>query len=291
MKRYLIVIVAAFALAACSSQPSGTKSEGGTSPSSAPAYKPAVGDLVVAKWSVGGYSEGKIVSIDGARAKLTYGDSTREVDVVDILPIPQPGARPNVKVGDWVIAKVSSSSDKFWPGAQVTSVAEGIIGVRVAYDGKTANLPPEKVIPVSPALAAEIKTLSEESEFMAKAKAVRPRPPADYKPKTGERVLAELTTNSWWAGTVKALTGSSTKIEWEGPFPVSDVATDRVIPYPDAKAATAPNVNDYVVVMPVSARSSWDYGQITAVNGTNVDVKLAEGKTRSLKPGEYVLLN
>lgn len=290
MKRLLFVSLAALALAACGSQANVNKGDGASSP--AAIYKPAVGDMVVAKWTKAGFSEGKIVSIDGAKAKITYGDSTRDVDVVDMYPIPQPGARPNVKVGDWVLAKVGSmTSEKFWPGAQVTSVADGNIGVRVAFDGKTGNLPPEKIIPVSSSQAAEFKTVSEEAEFMAKAKAGKPRPPADYKPKAGERVLAELTTNSWWVGTVKAITGSNAKIEWEGPFPPSDVAFERIVPYPDAKAAVTPKVNDYLIVMPVSARSSWSYGQVTAVNGQNVEVKLAEGKTRSVKPGEYVPLS
>jgi hypothetical protein len=290
MKRYLLIVAAAFVLAACGSQANVSKDD--KSSAARAAYKPTVGDLVVAKWTKAGYSEGKIVSIEGARAKLTYGDSTRDVDVVDIYPIPQPGARVDVKVGDWVIAKAgSSTSDKFWPGAQVTSVADGNIGVRVAFDGKTANLPPEKIIPVTGAQAAEFKTVSEEAEFMAKAKAGRPRAPADYKPKTGERVLAELSTNSWWVGTVKAITGSNAKIEWEGPFPPADVAFERIVPYPDAKSGVTPKVNDYLIVMPVSARSSWPYGQVTAVNGQNVEVKLAEGKTRSVKPGEYVPLS
>jgi hypothetical protein len=47
-------------------------------------------------------------------------------------------------------------------------------------------------------------------------------------------------------------------------------------------------VGDYVLVKP--AGGSWDYAQVSGVSGSDIEVKGPEGKTRSVKPGEFVII-
>src|SRR5947209_12214334 len=90
------------------------------------AKPPAVGDLVVARWSSNSWYEGKVDSLNGQRAKIIWSDNStpREVDLVDVYQIPKTGAQATVKAGDYVLTKRSSATN--WEGAQVTMVSPGV---------------------------------------------------------------------------------------------------------------------------------------------------------------------
>ena len=284
MKKLCVVIVILCGLSGCSL----TKSTGGEAATATDQTKKqlAVGDTAVFKFSRQGYVEGKIQSIDGTRYKLLYGQSTQTVDGVDVYALPKAGAKAEVKAGDIVVAY---RREAYWPGAEVKNVNGDVIEVQVIADGDTLNVPNEKIVKVNSAAAAEFKQYAQEVAFLKAAKDGRPHPPAGYKPKAGERVVAEWTDKTWYIGDVVSASSSKAKIKWPASFPQSELVLEKVLPYP-APNATA-QVNDFLVVKPERETSAYVYGQVTSVNGGTVEVKLADGKTRTVKQGEFYVVN
>jgi len=113
MKRILIVSLFILPLTACSfgkkTTPTLRMRPPAVSEKAAEAKPPAVGDLIVAHWAGNTWSEGKVDSVNGPRARL-FGATTlspSEVDFVDIYQMPKAGASATVKTGDYVITKRS----------------------------------------------------------------------------------------------------------------------------------------------------------------------------------------
>lgn len=288
MKRLFFVIVASLLLMACSgtdSKEAGNKNEGEAS--SAASLK--VGDTVVFKFSRQGYVEGTIDRIEGARYTVKYGTSSRDVESIDVHALPKAGEKVNVQSGDVVVAR---EREKYWPGGIVKNVSPDVIEVELIENGNILKVPHEKVIKVSPSSAAEFKTYAEEVAFTKSAKAKRPTPPAGYKPKTGERVVAEWSASAWWVGEITSVSGDKAKIKWLATFPESELTTDKIMPYPKAATATfLPKESDFVLVKPADDKSQWQYAQVTSASAQSADVKFADGKTRSIKADEYIALN
>jgi hypothetical protein len=291
MKRILIVGVLILPLTACSfGKKTGAITENapaGRSEKAAEAKPPAVGDLVVAHWAGSTWSEGKVNSLNGPRAKIVWSDnaSPSEVDLVDLYQMPKTGASASARSGDYVLTKRSTGTN--WEGAQVTMVSPGVITVKYDSDLEEANLPPEKVITVLPAAAADMKADAARTAFLKNAQSHAPQAPAGYEPKTGEHIFGGWTSTSWFGGKVKSISGDKALIEWEGPKP-DEVGLDHIVPYPTAENTPTPAVGDYLLVKPNSG--SWDYAQATSVSGSDVEVKDADGKTRTVKAGEFVIL-
>jgi hypothetical protein len=285
MKKLFVVTVLLFGLTGCNL---GGKTEGadGTSATAKAAKALAVGDSAVYKFSRQGYVEGKIQSVDGTRYKILYGQSTQTVDAVDVYALPKAGAKVDVKPGDIVVAY---RRDAYWPGAEVKSVNGDVTEVQVIADGDIINVPNEKIVKINSAAAADFKQYAQEVAFLTAAKNGRPHPPADYKPKAGERVVAEWTDKTWYIGDVISASSRKAKIKWPASFPQSQLALEKVLPYP-APVAT-PNINDFLVVKPERETSAFAYAKVTSVNGGTVEVKLADGKTRTVKQGDFYLVN
>jgi len=250
------------------------------------AAKPAVGETAVFKFSRQGYVEGKVQSIDGTRYKMLYGQSTQTADSVDVYLLPKAGAKADVKPGDIVVAY---QREAYWPGAEVKNVNGDVIEVQIVSSGDTLNVPPEKVIKINSAAAAEFKQYAQEVAFLKNAKTGRPHPPADYKPKAGQRVVAEWTDKTWYIGDVVSASGNKASIKWPASFPQSDLTLDKVLPYP--APAASPKINDFLIVKQDSEHQSYAFAQVTSVNGGSVEVKLADGKTRTVKQGDFYLVN
>jgi hypothetical protein len=290
MKRFLALTFSMVLLTACGLSKKDNSNTGGPSSTSsekvANVKPPAVGDVVVAHWAGNTWSEGKVDSIDGQRAKIVWSDnaSPSEVDLVDIYQMPKTGAPATSRAGDFVITKRSTGVN--WEGAQVTMVSPGVITVKYVSDLEEANLPPEKVIAASPAAAADIKADAAKTDFLKKAQSHTPQAPAGYKPKVGDHIFGGWTSTSWFGGKVKSISGDKALIVWEGPKP-DEAALDKIVPYPTAENS-APAVGDYLLIKPSSG--SWDYAQVSAVHGSEIEVKDADGKTRTVKPGEFVVL-
>ncbi len=284
MKRLCVAIVFVCALTGCNL---GGKSESSKTSATEPAKTQlAVGDSAVFKFSRQGYVEGKVQSIDGTRYKLLYGQSTQTVDAVDVYPLPKTGAKVDVKPGDIVVAH---RRDAYWPGAEVKSVNGDVIEVQIIAEGDIVNVPHEKVVKINSAAVAEFKQYAQEVAFLKAAKTGKPHPPADYKPKAGERVVAEWTEKNWYIGNVVTASSSKASIKWPTSFPQSQLTLDKVLPFP--APAASPKPNDYLLVKQDSEKQSFAYAQVTSVNGNSVEVKLADGKTRTVKQGDFYVVN
>lgn len=280
-KLSLFLALVSLLTAACSGgSKTGTDTEKSTS------AKPAVGDTAVFKFSRQGYVEGKVQSIDGTRYKMMYGQSPQTVDAVDVYALPKSGAKAAVTPGDIVVAH---QRDAYWPGAEVKSVNGDVIEVEVVSNGDSLSVPPEKLIKINSAAAAEFKTYALEVAFLKSAKTGRPHPPADYKPKAGQRVVAEWTDHTWYIGNVISASPSKATVKWPASFPQSQLTFDKVLPYP--APAASPKQNDFVIVKQDSENQSFAYARVTSVNGGTVDVKLADGKTRTVKQGDFYVVN
>lgn len=281
MKKLFLPLSLVVFLSACAT---GGKSDAGSI--TAAASKPAVGDTAVFKFSRQGYVEGKVQSIEGTRYKMLYGQSPQTVDAVDVYPLPKAGAKADVKAGDIVVAH---RRDAYWPGAEVKSVNGDVIEVLIIAEGDTVSVPPEKVIKINAAAVAEFKQYAQEVGFLKAAKTGRPHPPADYKPRAGERVVAEWTDKTWYLGDVVAASANKARIKWPASFPESQLTLEKVLPYP--APAVSPKNSDFVLVKQDSEHQSFAYAQITSINGSSVEVKLADGKTRTVKQGEFYVVN
>lgn len=283
VKKLALLLALVFALTGCGSSTSKT---GTSETEKSTSAKPAVGDTAVFKFSRQGYVEGKVQSIDGSRYKVMYGQSPQTVDAVDVYSLPKPGTKAEVQPGDIVVAH---QRDAYWPGAEVKSVNGDVIEVEVISNGDSLSVPPEKIIKINSAAAAEFKTYAQEVAFLKSAKTGRPRPPADYKPKAGHRVVAEWTDHTWYIGNVVSASPSKATVKWPASFPQSQLTLDKVLPYP--APAASPRQNDFVIVKQDSENQSFAYARVTSVNGGTVDVKLADGKARTVKQGDFYVVN
>ena len=288
MKKLWAMIGLCVLLAACSGTKTGTDAE--SKAGTGNTEKAKVGDTVAFVSGHDGLAEGKIEGMDGVRYKIKYGDSTQIKDESDIYPLPKPGTKPQVKVGDMVAAKFESGA--YWAGSEVMSISDDVIELKGLFYGNTASFAPDKIIVVRAPQAADFRKLKNEKDFSAKAKAMRPRAPAGWKPKVGERVIAEWSGGAWWVAEVVSVASDTAKLKWLATFPPSDLVFDKIMPYPKAATATTlPAVDSYVLVKPDSDNAQWNYAQVTAVNGQSAEVKFADGKTRSIKADGYIALS
>ena len=155
----VLLVVATIALSACNREPVENKNSSGASPiaSSAPADVEMLttGDPVLYMFDEYHFYEAKLLTIEGGRAKLRRDGETIERAEADIYPIPKPGHRSTVKVGDFVAARYGSLPT--WPTAEVVKVDNGRITVKRIISGSTDELPAESVLAVSPSAAAKIR--------------------------------------------------------------------------------------------------------------------------------------
>jgi len=152
------------------------------------------------------------------------------------------------------------------------------------------NVPAEKIIKVSSATAADFKDKAGATDFLKDAQAARPTVPPDFKPKKGDRVVAEWTKNSWYSGKIDNISGSNIYVAWDDLSKPSAVTPDKAMPMPTGKDAQMPNANQYLLIKPENG-SKWQHSQASSVNGSNVEAKLPDGKTRTVKSSEFILLN
>lgn len=296
MKNLLLPVLLCIALAGCDmlggKENAGNKPEGNKPETEA--KKPAeskfnVGDTVVARWAQNSFYEGKIEKIDGNKltVKWSDGSSPSEIDRTDAFPLPKAGDKPDVKAGDMVLAKINTGT--YWNGAEISSIDGEVYKVKTVGDA-SANLPAEKIIKVPPAIAADLKEKAGATDFMKEAQAKKPSPPAGYKPKSGEKVLAEWATYSWWQGKVEKVSGDKATIAWEDGSKPSEIDLSKILPVPTANDAKLPEKDQFVLVKPESG-TKWQYGQTVSAEDGKAEVKFSDGKTRTVKAGEFILLN
>lgn len=282
-----MIILAGFLFAGCGGLKTGNSSNTATT---ADSEKPKVGDIVVAKWAPGAFYEGKIEKIEGTKYTVAWLDKSNPtpVDSVDVYAIPRAGSKPDVKGGDLVLAKTSSGT--MWNGAEISSVEGGVYKVKVTAGATSANVPPEGIIIVSGANAADLKDKAGATDFLKEAQKGKISVSGDYKAKKGDKVLAEWTVNTWYSGVIDNVSGSNIYVAWDDNSKPSAVNSSKVTPLPTAADKEMPKASQYLLIRPDSG-SKWDYAQATTINGTSVEAKLPSNQTKTVKAGDFVLLN
>jgi hypothetical protein len=270
------------------------------------ARPPAVGAEVIFPYSadLAGYSgttyfEGKIESIDGTRAVVREtelrggsaypGTSTREVELARLYKVPKADSEREVKVGDIVVAKNEAKSTKLavWYAAEVIRINE--YGIQVKNFRQPDDLwfvdADELVRPNAESIAGFRKD-DELSAFSREAKKRRPVKVEGYKPQKGDKVIAEGLTEFWHSATVIDVTGAMISVAWEDSNTKLDGTIYTVVPLPADATSPALNVGRYLLIKPVSG-GHWLYAQVTKVEGQSAEVKVEDGTTRTVNPGEF----
>lgn len=285
MKKLLFILFASVLFAACGSAGGNNAGNTGTATKTDGA-KPKQGDTVIFKLSREGFGEGKIESVDGVRYKIPYGSQTYTVDEADVYMIPTPGSNTNLKVGDFVIAK--RGNENYWAASEITKVDGKSVEVENLSYGNKTNLSPDQVVVVRPATAEEFKKVKEESGFEKKVANMRPVVPAGYTPKAGDAVVAGWSGNSWYSGKILSVSGEKAKIKWSVNFSDGDVEFKRIAPQPkNGSTGTPMKAGDIVLVKGASDTSRWEFGEATS----DKEVKFKDGKTRNVRPDEYIVFN
>ncbi len=248
------------------------------------------GDTVVARWSGNSYYEGTVEKIDGSKMNVKWLDGSKasDVDKTDIYQIPNEGAKPDLAVGDMVLAKTSSST--IWNGAEVTKIDGDVYVVKQVGSSSTKNLDSNKVIKISPATAANFKDKAGSSEFLKTAQGKTPSPAKNYEAKKGDKVLALWSINSWYTGKVNDVKSDKITVAWDDGTKPKAVDADKVLPMPNASNVEIPKEDQYVLAKPVSG-TRWVYAQAVSVDAKDIEIKDAKGATRTMKAGEVVPLN
>lgn len=248
--------------------------------------KPQVGDTVVFKSSAVVYNEGKVEKVEGGKYEIRSGNNIAKADAADVYALPKAGEKSDVKTGDFVVA---FSREIYWTGGEVKNVTADLVEVQ-PDTGAKLNVAPDKIIKVSPAAVADIKQSFESKAFEELGKTKKPVLPKDWKPKKGEKVAAQWSFGSWHVAIVKNVNANNIDIDWQNGWSDGTVAADKIAPYPTA-ANMMPKINDYVIVKPQSDTAEWKFATVTAVNGQEIEVKLADGKTQKVKNVDFIALS
>jgi len=246
-----------------------------------------VGETVIAKWAQNSFYEGKVDAVTDANVKVKWNDgsSPSDVNITDVFAFPKAGVKPDVKAGDIVLAKISTGS--YWNGAEISKI-DGDVYVVKNESGQTFNVSAEKIIKIPADVVANFKDKASSTDFLKEAQAKKPSAPTEFKPKVGEKVLGEWATNSWYQAKVEKISGTKATLAWEDGTKPSEVDFTKILPMPDSKSEM-PKDNQFILAKPESG-SKWGYAQTVSTKEGNVEIKTADGKTRTIKAGEFVLL-
>ena len=269
---------------------SGSETKEATTTKPSEKVKIGLGDTVVAKWSGNSFYEGQVQTIDGGKITVGWedGSTPSKVDDSDVYALPKAGDKPDVKVGEMVLAKIGSST--YWNGAEITKIEGGVYSVKTVESANSANIDGNKIIKISPATASNLKSKAGSTDFLKQAKSKKPEIPGGYQPKKGDKVLAQWATNSWWSGKVEKIDGDKVTVAWEDGSKPSAVNKETVMAYPTEGTAKMPKAEQFVLAKPASG-SKWVYAQTVSVKDKNIEIKDASGNTRTVKTGEVVPLN
>lgn len=249
-----------------------------------------VGDTVVAKWQNNSFYEGTVENLENNKAKIkwTDGSSPLDVDISDVYTIPEAGAKPDVKTGDIVLAKIQTNS--YWSGAEITEIKDDVYVVKAVGSSSTTNVDGNKIIKISPATAATFKDKVDSNDFLKMAQAKNPKAPADFKPKKGDKVVALWASNTWYSGKVTKVSDKGATVAWDDGDDPDEVEMKYVMPYPNASNTKMPEAESYVLAKPASG-SRWQYGQVKEVKSDSIVIKNSRGESRTLKIGEFIPLS
>jgi len=250
------------------------------------------------------FLEGEVVSLDGSRAKVgviqrnptgihTTGSRFEDWEVSEIYEVPGTGAGPEVKAGDIVLAKGETSDLLPWNGAEVVSVEKVGVTVKGLGENKQSwTVFPDRIIKTSEKTIASLKESGESNVLLSKARKHRPVLVEGYKPKMGDKVLAEPALAGFFeSGAISRMeetrgSGYNVYVKWDDPKTLSTEKVYTILPLANAAKFPTPAVGRYLLVKPTAA-GRWLYAEVTAVNGQEVEVKAEGGANMTVKPGEF----
>jgi hypothetical protein len=264
------------------------------------------GDRVVIPSNVskGMFLEGEVISLDGSRAKVgviqrnpngfhTTGSRFEDVEVSEIYEVPGKEAKHQVKPGDIVLAKGETSDLLPWHGAEVVKIDDlGVMVKGLGSNKQPRTVGPDGLIKPSEKTIAEFKQSGETSMLLSKAMKHRPMLVEGYKPKMGDKVLAEPNLAGFFqSGAISRLEatmsgGNNVYVNWDDPNTRSTEKVYTIIPLASAAKQPAPTIGRFLLVKPASG-GRWLYAEVLAVNGEAAEVKLEDGTTRTVNPGEF----
>lgn len=244
------------------------------------------------------FLEGEVVSLDGSRAKVgvimrnpngfhTTGSRFEDWETSEIYEVPGDGAGPEVKAGDIVLAKGETSDLLPWNGAEVVSVEK--VGVTVKGLGENKRpwtVFPDRIVKPSEKTIATLKQSGAGSMTLSEAAKHRPVPVEGYKPKVGDKVIGQASTVTYYSGTITSINGNKHQMRWDDPNNRFPDPAYMVIPLSAVAKAPAPTEGQYLLVKPLSG-DRWLFAQVTKVDGQSAEVKLEDGTTRTVAPGEF----
>jgi hypothetical protein len=267
------------------------------------------GDRVVIPSGVskGMFLEAEVVSLDGPRAKVgviqrnpngfhTTGSRFEDFELSEIYEVPGKEAKHDVKAGDIVLAKGETSDLLPWHGAEVVKIDNlGVMVKGLGENKQPRTVGPDGLIKPSEKTIAEFRQSGESSMLLSKATKHRPVLVEGYKPKMGDKVLAEPALAGFFhSGAISRMEetmsgGNNVYVKWDDPNTRSTEKVYTILPLASAAKQSAPTVGRYLLVKPTSS-GRWLYAEVLAVNGAAAEVKVEDGTTRTVNPGEFWLL-
>lgn len=245
------------------------------------------------------FLEADILTIEGQRVGVSIvrkNSPTAQIEsaqLPDVYEVPGKGQTTDVKAGDIVLAKGETSELSPWFGAEVVSVSDAGVMIKGLGDDKPPRrFPADLLIKPSDKTITELKQSGSSTMLLTKATKHRPILVEGYKPKMGDRVLGEpALAGYWYSGGISKLeetrgSGYLVWVKWDDP---NNKSTERVyttIPLANAAKMPTPTVGRYVLVKPMSP-GRWPYAEVTSVNGSVVEVRLEDGTTRTVNPGDF----
>ncbi len=290
MKKLLTLVCASLILSACGAitgKLTGESNSGGSNAAVvAGNAKAQPGETVLFKSGPVNYSEGKVEKLEGGKYEIRSKDSIAKPNVGDVYALPKADSKSDVKVGDFVVA---FNYDLYWEGGEVKNVTDDLVEVEKASGGKL-NVAHDKIVKVSPSAIAAIKQSVEAKAFEDLGKTKKPVLPANWKPKSGDKIAAQWSFGSWHPADIKHMNPNDVDIEWKNGWKNGNVARDKIAPYPTA-ASPLPKTNDYVIVRPTSDTAEWKFAVVTSINGQEAEVKFADGKTQKVRVGDFIAMS
>ena len=244
------------------------------------------------------FLEAEVVSLGGSRARVgviernpngfyTTGSRFEDVELSGIYEVPGKGAKQEVKAGDIVLAKGEASNLLPWYGAEVVKIDNLGVTVKGLGENKQPRMVgPDELVKPSEKAVAEFKKSGEGSMLLAEAAKHRPMSVEGYTPKVGDKVIAQASTVAYYSGTISSINGNKVQIHWDDPNNRFPDPAYLVIPLTAIAKAPAPTPGQYLLVKPTSG-DRWLFAQVIKVDGQSAEVKVEDGTTRTVAPGEF----
>jgi hypothetical protein len=250
-----------------------------------------VGTVVLAPYTKLSYYEGTVTEL-GDKATIKWSDNTKpgQVDASKLMNIPKKDQDPGVAKGDFVLVK-SSSTSTHWSGGEVEEVGDKIT-VKFCYDGHKKEMRKHEVVKAPAEIVDGLRDQAARSLFDRQARAAgHAESPKFWKPRVGLNVLAIWGLSSYYEGKVTGVTGGKYVVSWEGSsFKPSTLDASKVSPMPLGAKGTIPQIGNFVVMRPSYKGGMWSFGQVKKVSGRQIEVKLSDGKIKTVEPNDYSLL-